>query len=206
MQLMGDRLNYFESLDYRDPGRFLSRLLVLSDEVAKSDLPPRVRNLRTNSLKTVREMRQAALFCYGMSFHIGTPVYVAIDEAQDHDAVAMWDLADGRHFRAFQLKEVVPSHLNPRASVQAVVDSLAKYADSKDICVAIYVNQRTRFEPASLQIAPLRVGEIWVFGSVSDDQSRWFMCGDLMSSEPVMIQFDHPPALDPGHWPEEPVE
>src|SRR5687768_10028634 len=114
-------LRWAQKLDYRDPAPYLVKLRELEPHVATSDLPDRVKQLRTNELKPWRELREAALFCYGMGKRIGQPVYLAKGESQDYDFVASWVVADEQHFAPVQLKEVVPVKLNAQASLQAVV-------------------------------------------------------------------------------------
>jgi hypothetical protein len=69
-------------------------------------------------------MREGCIFCHGMGVILGREFLVAQAEEQDYDVVARWDGMDTVHFVPIQIKEVVPAHLNPTASVQAVVDGL----------------------------------------------------------------------------------
>ena len=66
------RIREFEKLEYREPHGILVELRNLERREAISKLPPQVRHLRTNSLNSFREMREGALFCYGMSERIGS--------------------------------------------------------------------------------------------------------------------------------------
>src|SRR5258706_16193827 len=112
-------LNAAEMLDYRDPSPFLRRMRVLEDRISRSRLPGAHEGLRTNKLKRWRETRDVALFCVGISARIGQTVYLARSESQDYDFIARWVTGDTRRFTPIQLKEVVPSDLNPIASVQS---------------------------------------------------------------------------------------
>ena len=116
-----------QKLDFKDPARVLVGFRRIEREFAASDLPANVRNLRANELKKMRERRQAALFCYGMSLRLGKPVLFADEEAQDYDFVAMWVTEDQQNFAPVQLKEVVPLHRNPKAAVEHVLQGLKKY-------------------------------------------------------------------------------
>ena len=76
-------------------------------------------------------MRDAAIFCVGMSERIGFDVRFAPVEDQDFDFIATWFDGEGmRNYCPVQLKEVAPPHLNAGATIRAVVDGLARYADS----------------------------------------------------------------------------
>ena len=114
-------------LQYRNPARVLAALRDLEPQVAASTLPEATKQLRTNNLKRYREMREAALFCHGMSVRLALNVELAMDESHDYDFVAAWTAKDTRFFVPVQLKEVVPVDLNAQSSVQSAVDKLSKY-------------------------------------------------------------------------------
>lgn len=185
-------LRSVEKLNFVDPAPFLVRLRHLEIEVALSDADPKVKALRTNSLKVSREQREAALFCHGMGERIGTKVWFAHKEDQDHDFVASWITHEERHFAAVQLKEVVPIETNPKASIQDLVQSLGKYPNSKGLTVAIHLNQAGRFEPNLLKIPKLNIGSLWVFGSAELNQSRWLLWGNFTENDPYGTQFFYP--------------
>ena len=69
------------------------RLRQVEYGVALSDLPPAVKNLRTHLLKRDREIRDACLFCVGMSALIGQKIWVYPVEDADFDFVAAWEEA-----------------------------------------------------------------------------------------------------------------
>jgi hypothetical protein len=185
------RLREISKLDFREPGPFLVSLREIEARVAKSNLPTPVRELRTNPLKTWREARQAALFCYGLGQRLGATVSFAREEARDHDFIAQ-SLVDGvPHVVSVQLKEVVPTELNPNATLYRAVGALAKYADAQELTVAVHLNQRVRFDPAYLAVPKLRIGALWVFGTLTEDQSEWGLWGDFMQ-EPFGTRFSYP--------------
>ncbi len=76
-------------------------------------MPDDIRNLRTNTLKELREGRDAALFSLGASRALGVPVGFARYEAADYDFVLTARIGDVQHFSPIQLKEWVPPDLNP---------------------------------------------------------------------------------------------
>jgi len=185
------RARTFQHLEYRDPRPFLVRLRELEPQVAVSNLPKKVKNLRTNSLKKWRVRREGALFCYGMSQRIGQTVFFSPSEAQDHDFVASWVVNDTQHLAPVQLKEAVPYDVNSSASVQKIVDALTKYTDSLDLTVAIHLNQGIHFDPSTLVIPPLKIAALWVFGAISADQTQWGLWGNFLES-PLGTRFEYP--------------
>jgi hypothetical protein len=119
------RLRHVSSLKYKEPAPFLVRLRALEPQVAASDLSANAKALRTNSLKEYRELREAALFCHGMSKRLGRPVLLAKGESQDYDFVARCDDGSSYSFVPVQLKEVVPADLNPNGTLSEVLQGLA---------------------------------------------------------------------------------
>ena len=169
-----------QKLEFKNPSLFLANIRGIERELATSDSPKKIKNLRTNSLKEWRELRDAALFCHGMGQRIGQTVYFAKGESQDYDFVASWVVGEEQHLAPVQLKEVVPPELNPEATLQKTVNALAKYVDSEQLTVAIRLNQQTRFEPAQLSIPPLNIAALWVFAAISPDQSAWGLWGNFL--------------------------
>ncbi len=189
--MSGDRARAFQHLEYRDPRPFLVQLRKTEPTIARSNLPKKVKNLRTNALKWSRELRGAALFCYGMAERIGQTVYLAPSEAQDYDFVASWAIDDTQRLAPVQLKEVVPQDLNPLASVQTIVNALSKYVDSEDLTIAIHLNQRGHFDQTTLVIPSLRIAALWIFGAISEDQGQWGLWGNFLET-PEGTRFEYP--------------
>lgn len=174
-------LNVLKNLDFKDPRSFLLKLRCSEEVVSQTDTSKNIKNLRVNGLKQARETRDAALFCYGMSKVIGETVYFSMCEAQDYDFVAKWRSNSIEHLARVQLKEVVPKALNTAASLDTVISQLSKYVDSADLVVAIRLNQITRFEPDFIVVpSTIKIGELWVFGSITEDQSEWRLWGNFL--------------------------
>ena len=190
------RLRQFAKLAYGDPRGFLAALRSLEWAVVASPTPEQIKTLRKQGLKTEREMRDAAIFCVGMSERIGFDVRFAPVEDQDFDFIATWFDGEGmRNYCPVQLKEVAPPHLNPDTTIQAVVDGLARYADSTDVTVAIKINRPGRFDPSELKLpANLRIGGLWFFAGLSADQSEFGLWGDFLSKTdaPLGTRFSYP--------------
>lgn len=190
------RLRQYANLEYGDPRGFLIALRRTEWAVAYSPTPERIKTLRTQKLKPQREMRDAAIFCVGISERLGFDVQFAPTEEQDFDFITTWlDDRGTRNYNPVQLKEVVPPHLNASATIQAVVDGLARYADSVDVTVAIKINRPLRFDPAELK-APtnLQIGGLWFFAALTPDQSEFGLWGDFLSKNdpPLGTRFSYP--------------
>ena len=186
-----DRARALQQLAFQDPRDFLVQIREIEPAIARSDLPAKVKHLRTNKLKSLKELREAALFCYGMAQRIGQIVHLAPSEAQDYDFIATWVVDDTQHLAPVQLKEVVPTKLNSKASIQDTVNALSKYVDSEDLTVAIHLNQGAHFEPSKLVIPSLKIAALWIFRSISKDQTEWGLWGNFLEV-PEFVQFAYP--------------
>lgn len=186
------RARAFLKLKYFDPVDVLGRWRRLQIEGAQSDLPERVRNLRTRELKKLSEMRQGLLFCLGMSERLGLPVGFAQSEEADYDGVAYWSVDEVAHFSPIQLKEVPPETLNPTASVQTILDGLAQYADSEELSVAIYVNRDGSVNLSELHLPNVKFGGIWMFAAANPEQTEWVLYGDLQDALRTETRYRHP--------------
>jgi hypothetical protein len=145
---------------------------------------PKVKGLRTAKLKRRREIVEASLFCYGLSCRTERPVWVIDHEGADYDLVATWENNGDNYLAPTQLKEVIQKRVNPEASVQSVIDGLAKYPVSTGLTVAIRVNQEGMLDLDEITIPPLPIAALWIYGSMSQDGSRWFLSGNLLQPEP----------------------
>lgn len=191
------RARKLSSLEYGNPTDFLRELRKAERQLGTEldALPERARRLRTNALKPYREMRDAALFCHGMSERLGHQVFFAPTESEDYDFVAMWCADDEQHFCPVQLKELVPADCNPTGSINEIVSGLSKYADAPGLTVAVRLNRTGRFDIGEIKLPnDLRLGGLWMFGCISEDQSRWDVWGDfaLRSAEPFGTEFGYP--------------
>lgn len=182
-------LNALRRLEYRDPVEVLRNLRRVEVQLP-SDVRKQVRHLRTNELKRVREAREAALFCCGMSCRIGEPVYFDPTEAADHDFVAMWTSGGIQHLVPVQIKELVPEELNAVVSVDDLVAGLMKYR-SDHLTVAVHLNRAGTFEPSALRIPTLHIAALWFFWGAAPDQSKWCIFGDALGT-PRASYFDYP--------------
>ena len=186
------QLREWRRLDYHDPEPVLRKLREVELEVIDADLAPKLRHLRTNKLKSLRESRAAALFTLGMAEVLGTKVLVAPGEAADYDFVTAWGDGDTLQFCPVQLKEWVPEELNQEVALQHLFAGIARsYPTSSETVVAIHVNRVGVLDIPSLVLPELPVAGLWLFGAVREDQSEWCIVGDLLG-EPRQYSFRYP--------------
>jgi len=179
-------------LEYHDSRKVLLRLRDLQERVAVSELPDKVKNLRTRELKKYLEGRQVALFCYGIGNAVlNTDVFHALYESIDYDCVALWERDGEQGFTPIQLKELVPESLKSTATLANELEKLAKYVAPEDLVVALHVNRMCILEFAKIQMPRLNVAEVWLYGAISPDQGRWFLYGSLLK-EPEYYEFAYP--------------
>lgn len=189
-----------EKIEFTDPEKFLAGLRWAEENLPLHELPEKVRNLRTRSLRQVLEMRQAALFSYGMTVAMGTKVVFALNEKADYDVICSFEKQGERVFVPVQLKELVPEFLNPESTLQKELDKLQKYRDSKDLIVAYHLNRRFRFRFEIEEISPPIgvVAEIWIVAATTPNLTQWSLIGNILSKECYTYAFDYPEAQNPN--------
>jgi hypothetical protein len=89
------------------------------------------------------------------------------------------------------LKELVPAHVNPGASVAALLIGLKKYRNSTDLVVAIHVNREMQLNFAEVLVPKLALAAVWLYGAISPDQSKWMLYGDLLD-QPASYEIPYP--------------
>ena len=87
----------------------------------------------------------------------------------------------------------VPSELDPNADLNTEIEKLSKYADSRDLCVAIHLNRAGRLDFDSIRIPDLKIRELWLFGATSPDLDRWLLVGNMLKDYRV-YEFQYPKA------------
>lgn len=157
------RTRHWSRLSYHDPEIVLRELRRVELHVADAVIEERVRTLRTNFRKPHREGREAALLCHGIGKAVlGTTVYVAPGEEQDHDFVSAWVTGDTQHYAPVQIKELVPSDINPYADLNEIISSLKKYSCSRDLIVGIHVNRAGPLDMTKIVVPKLGIRELWL--------------------------------------------
>jgi hypothetical protein len=183
----------FESMDWVDPKQALINLRWLELNLPE-DLDEKVRRLRTNKLKDLREARTGAIFAYGLANKvIGVPVFVAKAESKDFDFVMRWFKDGNQYFVPVQLKELPPDDLNPGVSIDEIYTKLSKYSGANDLLVLIHVNRRITFDyhPWKNTQRP-NIRELWYLGCVAPDQSEWMIYGSALETNPSRYDFSYP--------------
>ncbi len=188
---MDTRINEWTKIKFVDPTIILPQLRKIQQLATESNLPDKVKNLRTPILKQYREGWEAALFCYGMGKLMNKTIYVCPYEASDYDAVSMWVDGDTQHFAPIQIKGVVPQALNPKTDINQEIEKLQKYSVSNDTVVVIHVNRKMRLDLSNINIPKLNISQLWILGTPAYDQSKCVIGGNLLES-PTIFEFDYP--------------
>ena len=188
------RIREWEKLKFVDPEPILRGLREIAATQPLHELPYEVRSLRRRDLRPYHEGRQAALFCYGMSQVLRTPVVFAQAENSDYDVIARYVLGDTAHYVPVQLKELVPATLNPDADLQSELDKISKYVDSRDLVVAFHLNGDRRVEFWKLRMPTNTIGGLWFYGAKAPDQRNWLLIGDMLKEQNDAHEFQHPGA------------
>jgi hypothetical protein len=188
---MDIRINEWRKLKFVDPEKALPQLRMIQLQLTNSTLEDKIKNLRTRALRQHREGWEAAIFCYGMGKMIGVRIYVTPYEASDYDAVAVRGEGDAQYFTPIQIKEVVPSDLNPGTDINKEIAKLSRYPVSNDTIVAIHVARAGRLDLSLIEVPRLNIGALWLFGACAPNQSKWFIAGDLLDN-PRIFEFEYP--------------
>jgi hypothetical protein len=103
-----------------------------------------------------------------------------------------WVKGEKEYFYPVQLKELPPDDLDTTESLDGIYDKLEKYSGTDDLAVAIHVNKKMtlKWGPWERQKQP-RVRELWLFGTNSPDQSKWFIFGDMLR-KPRFYEYRYP--------------
>jgi hypothetical protein len=186
-------LRKLERLIWVDPKQALINLRWLEQNLPP-DLDERVRRLRTNKLKELREARVAALFAFGISTVVKKcNVAVLKVEDSDYDCLLHWVESEANNFCAVQLKELPPEDLNPRIELDNILRGLDRYSGEQDLTVVVYLNRAIRFEYSpDIKRPDAKIRELWYLGCQSEDQSSWFIYGDVLSQIPLKYDFQYP--------------
>ena len=166
----------WQALKWRDPR---------TDLVALGRLQGRLRcakfeDLRDRDLKSAREPLQAALFCYFISYALKTRIEYAMSEDEDYDCVFRRKVDGATGYTPVQLKEIVPSRIDPKASIKTGLENLKKYRTSDHTVVAFHVNHSGYFDYHSMPKPETSFAEIWFYGPLTSDLFLWELYGDLL--------------------------
>jgi hypothetical protein len=150
------------------------------------------RSLRTNKLRPWSERRIAALFAYGMSKRMpGFWFDFAGVERSDYDAIIRHHNGEECFYTPIQIKELVPEHINEDSTVEAIMHSLAKYSNSPELVVVVYLNRRMKIRPHPIRLKQINIGGLYFLGAASPNKRQWLLMGDLLQSAEIS-QFEYP--------------
>jgi hypothetical protein len=186
------RLREFQEYDYKDPREWLVAMHEIELLVSKSTLTYPVRSLRTHKLRRWSDRRIAALFAYGMAQRM--PGYwfdFAGVERSDYDAVIRHHDGEECFYTPVQIKELVPEHVNRNSTVEAILESLAKYPNSQDLVVVIYLNRRMKIRPHPIRSKQINIGGLYFLSGAAPTKGRWLLMGDLLQSAEIS-EFEYP--------------
>lgn len=186
------RIRQWQKLEYYNPETVLIRLRDFEQAHPLDELPYCVSSLRTNSLKTYRERRQCALFCYAISQLFKLDVRFACSEQSDTDFVGRYELPGEVHYVPIQIKELVPNEVRSDASLQTEINKLSKYADSKDLVIAFHLNRDERIDFSEIDFSAAQVKQLWFFGATVQSKGNWLLIGDLLSNDTQHFEFQYP--------------
>jgi hypothetical protein len=182
----------WQALKWGDPrthlielGKLQSRMLNATVDVLRRD----------RELKWAVEQRQAALFAYFISSALQTPIAYAMSEDEDYDCVLCRKVDGKTGYTPVQIKEIIPSHLDPKASIETELAKLSKYRTSHHTVAAVHVNRSGCFDYSSVQKPETSFAEIWLYASLTSDQSLWALYGDLLH-EPRGFEIPWPTPLE----------
>jgi hypothetical protein len=181
----------WKKLSYYNPEKILKSLRQVELTYPVYELPYKEASLRTRALRSYGESRQCALFCYGISQALNVDVRYAILEKSDYDFVGYFVKDDVEHFIPIQMKEFVPSEVNPAAELENEIEKLSKYVTSEGLCVAVYINRNIRIDFSQLKFSVPNIKELWFFGAKSEDQKYWWLVGNILE-EPKIYEFIYP--------------
>ncbi len=158
----------------------------------KAGRSPTLSDLRNHEFRTYLENRQAALFAHFVGeVVIKAPVNYVMCEEEDYDCIVRWRAQNRSCYLAVQLKEIVPTHLNPKAKINSELAKLSKYTASGSSIVAVHLNQTGLLDFSNLEKPNTSFSEIWLYGALSPSQSMWFLYGNLLK-EPMLHEINYP--------------
>lgn len=190
-------LNLARSLAYIGPRKALLLCMVWDVFGQMERLPGDPDAWRRRGFRPRLFLRQAGLFCLGRKrqhpeYHWAFALWP--EENSLVDVVFKRRAADGTEaFEFVQLKEWVPGELNPKQSLQSLLDKIGeRYPEAGGIAIGVNVNRNASTELSNLALPAIRNGSIWLFGIANIEGYNCFLIGDLMRPPAEMRLFMHP--------------
>ncbi len=186
------RTREWSKLEYKDPKRWLLKL----KEIEKNILPYvpewKVRSFRTNKLSWINEARQAGILTYGMSLLNRQNIVFSLHENSDFDFIARYIDGDVDNYIPVQLKEFVSEAINPEQTLSDIFNKLNDYSSSQDLTVGIYISRNINLKLDKIKLNNKNIGEVYLFGSTSKNNTKWFIYGDIQGENPLYFEFEYP--------------
>jgi hypothetical protein len=179
-------------LGYKNPLRYL---IEMQDVVIKSGIlnhPSSQKILNDRKLRPLKEDRRCAIFCYGLGITTNSKIVFSSFESSDYDYVLCIEHNNNKWLVPLQMKQLVSAEVNPSASIQSEINKLKKYADSKNLVVAIHINRFVEYSIQDLDFSELNIGELWFFGNFPEDKYKWRIHGNILSANPKELVFQLP--------------
>ncbi len=179
----------WETLTYSDPRHALEWMRRRHGPPHRGDP---LRRYRSGRHRYIRERHQAAILCHGLATAVlKRPVFYALAEDADYDCVMAWRARRRTVFIPVQLKEVVPTRVNPDSSIDGVLEKLTRYASSDGLVVGIHLNREGIRNLAALDLPSLNLRELWIFGQTGRAPNEWAIYGNVLG-RPKLHLFEYP--------------
>jgi hypothetical protein len=186
-------------LAYSGPRKLLLMSLALDAPVSLLLTPEAaMRYRRRRNMKFKLHLRQAALMCFGRKCSEPTDSWTLAmwpEEYSPIDTVFRRRKKSGEETYEFvQLKEFVPTDVNPSQSLQELLDDIErKYPSAGRLTIGVHVHRDATTNLAILRYPKLKEGSLWFF-SISDGEPPFdsFLIGDMTRDDCTLCSFNHP--------------
>ena len=180
------------TLSYSNPTKMLLGLDELFDSAGIKKYANPGDLLLNRRVRHVAEDRRCAIFLHGAGQALRKKILFAAQESSDYDYVGAYEHNGAIHRFPIQLKQLVPDRLNSSTDLQAELDKLKKYSGLADLVVAIHINRKMHLKPQDLNIAGLKIKEIWLYGQLGKGSRDWLLFGNLMAGTQNAYTFQLP--------------
>jgi len=164
---------------YRTPDDWFSLLEGYKIALQQKGASHAEMDLRGKDQKSMRELRQAALFAYAYREALSISdlkVCPNLEEDSDADAALQWTKDGQIHEMPVQLKELPPAERNVDVRVEDLLrKAVTKYHTGTDLILAIFLNRHQYF--GKVKVPHLRVCEVWFWGFSKPDHSEMMLAG-----------------------------
>lgn len=191
----------YEALQYLEPQKGVWR--ATRESVLRSLFPHGGPNRRRDETKAKLEFRQAALFALGRAIiDSDASLRFAMTTVQRESVDAVFRSEASPNLFAFervQLKEIVPEAVDPRQTLEALLEDVRRtYGSGEALTIAIHLNRDVVTALGSVKAPEIRGVAFWLFGIAG--QNLAFIVRDPFGQF-VMREFDLPKMpSSPTQW------